>query len=147
MGRATSLMVVCVIGMVAAVGVVVLAVLGQSIWFGVMAFFAIFRCWQASSRRGCLLHSKRHRVTETPSARRAASIRWWGTIGHAINVIAVSTRSGTSRRARSAARCSLPPYALNATAPARSNNGLTRRPRIAGSQSVTKSQSDRRPHE
>jgi Zn-dependent protease len=63
MGQSRSLMVVCVIGMVAAVGIVLLAVLRMSIWLGLIALFTIFRCW-AGFRQARLLaaieNSPRH---------------------------------------------------------------------------------------
>lgn len=70
MGRATSLMVVCVIGMVAAVGIVALAVLLQSIWLGFVAFFTIFRCWagfQQARLLAALEQAPRHEDAVCPS--------------------------------------------------------------------------------
>ena len=46
MGRARSLMVAAVIGILGALGVAVLAVWGQSIWFGVIAAFIGMNCWR-----------------------------------------------------------------------------------------------------
>jgi Zn-dependent protease len=45
-GRARSLMVAAVIGIVGAVGVLALAVWEQSIWFGVIAAFIGMNCWR-----------------------------------------------------------------------------------------------------
>ena len=44
-GRATSLLVATIIGFVGVLGVVVLAVLMQSIWTGVVAVFILLSCW------------------------------------------------------------------------------------------------------
>ena len=44
-GRSRSLLIVSVIGMVAVVGVVALAVLLQDLWIGILAVFVAIRCW------------------------------------------------------------------------------------------------------
>jgi len=46
MGRARSLMVAAVIGLVGVAGFVILAVWMQSIWFGVLAVFVLMNCWR-----------------------------------------------------------------------------------------------------
>lgn len=45
LGRARSLMVASVIGMVGVVGVIALAVAAHSIWIGIMAVFILISCW------------------------------------------------------------------------------------------------------
>src|SRR5947209_8193035 len=45
MGRARSLMVATVLGLVGVVGLIVLALWMQSPWFGVMSFFILMNCW------------------------------------------------------------------------------------------------------
>ncbi len=44
-GRATSLMIVCVIGMIGVAGFIVLALALGEWWFGVIAAFSALRCW------------------------------------------------------------------------------------------------------
>lgn len=45
-GRANSLLVASIIGFVGVGAIVLLAVFMQSIWFGVLAVFILFNCWQ-----------------------------------------------------------------------------------------------------
>lgn len=44
-GRATSLMIVCVIGVIGVVLFVIVALVAQEWWFGVIAAFSALRCW------------------------------------------------------------------------------------------------------
>ena len=44
-GRATSLMIACIIGMVGVAGFIIVALALQDWWFGVIAAFAALRCW------------------------------------------------------------------------------------------------------
>ncbi|MGB8356475.1 MAG: M50 family metallopeptidase [Chthoniobacteraceae bacterium] len=44
-GRAKSLLVACIIGVIGGMGMVAAAIYLQSIWFGILAVFAIQRCW------------------------------------------------------------------------------------------------------
>lgn len=46
LGRAYSLQAACIIGFVGAAGIVVLAVLLQSVWIGIMAAFLVINCWR-----------------------------------------------------------------------------------------------------
>ena len=44
-GRANSLLVACGIGFIGVAGLILLAVLGRSIWLGIMAGFILMNCW------------------------------------------------------------------------------------------------------
>ena len=70
-GRAKSLLVVCVIGMIASVAAIGLAIFyWQSIWIGIMAAFAAFRCWtgfQQARLLAQLENAPRHRNAACPS--------------------------------------------------------------------------------
>jgi len=45
-GRARSLMIAAVVGLIGAIGLVALAFFDQSIWLGIMAFFIVLNCWR-----------------------------------------------------------------------------------------------------
>jgi predicted RNA-binding Zn-ribbon protein involved in translation (DUF1610 family) len=45
LGRARSLLVAAIIGFVGVAGLVLLAVLGKSIWLGILAVFIVVNCW------------------------------------------------------------------------------------------------------
>jgi Zn-dependent protease len=45
MGRARSLMVAAIVGMIGVVGMFALAIWVQSVWYGVMAVFILMNCW------------------------------------------------------------------------------------------------------
>ncbi len=69
-GRAKSLMVASVVGMIGAVGGIALAVYAQSLWLGVIGAFAVFRCWtgfQQARLLAQLQNAPRHRDARCPS--------------------------------------------------------------------------------
>jgi Zn-dependent protease len=45
-GRARSLMVTTVIGFVGVAGLIVLAILGRDVWFGILCVFILMNCWR-----------------------------------------------------------------------------------------------------
>jgi len=45
-GRARSLMITTVIGFVGVAGLIVLAILGHDVWFGILCVFILLNCWQ-----------------------------------------------------------------------------------------------------
>lgn len=51
-GRANSLMAASTIGFIGVAGLILLAILGQSVWLGIMAVFILMNCW------GGLLHAR-----------------------------------------------------------------------------------------
>jgi Zn-dependent protease len=69
-GRATSLQVASVVGMVGAAAGIVLAVFIRSVWFGIMGAFAAYRCWQGFQQAKLLAlleNAPRHRDARCPS--------------------------------------------------------------------------------
>jgi Zn-dependent protease len=69
-GRAKSLLVSCVIGMIGAGAFVVWALTEQSIWLGIIAAFAAYRCWVGFQQARILAqieNAPRHRDAECPS--------------------------------------------------------------------------------
>jgi Zn-dependent protease len=69
-GRARSLLVVCVIGMIAAVGIVALAWHERNVWIGLIALFTIFRClagFQQARVLAALEKAPRHEDAVCPS--------------------------------------------------------------------------------
>jgi Zn-dependent protease len=69
-GRATSLLVVSIIGIIGAVAFIGFAIYDQSIWFGILAFFGIIRCisgFQQARQLAKLENAPRHRDADCPS--------------------------------------------------------------------------------
>jgi len=74
MGRARSLMVATIIGLVGVAGFIILALRMQSVWFGVLSVFILMNCWRGLRQAQALLRladSPRHDGVACPSCKAA----------------------------------------------------------------------------
>jgi Zn-dependent protease len=69
-GRAKSLMVASIVGMIGAAGGIALALFAQNVWLGIIAAFAVFRCWTGFQQARILTqleNAPRHQDARCPS--------------------------------------------------------------------------------
>ena len=94
-GKARSLSIASVIGLVGAVGLVALALFERSIWMGIMAFFAGSQAWrgfQMGKALRVIQNLPRRSHVQCPSCRASAPIGeyWRCTCGRPIDIFAMS---------------------------------------------------------
>jgi len=124
LGRAWSLMVVTVIGFLGVAGLILLAVLSQSVWLGLIAVFILLNCWRGLRQAVQLIRAARipRHVgfacpacrAAPPPARRVGPHRRAAPSGSAGIVAIRSTCSKPEPSARTAASPMSPPNAWTA---------------------------------
>ena len=103
LGRARSLLVSTILGLLGVLGFVVLALLRGSVWFGALAVFILLNCWSGFQHARALLEiaklPRRQGYKCIPATRRHQQER----IGNALTVHRALTHSRQTQSVRAAA--------------------------------------------